>query len=260
MKCEKCGEEFPSKYYFEFSESICNSCFKDTRATSQESAEGEKVSSQAQGLMSEFDRLNQLQDLGRFLKGRSEKALESFIQEFPFSNVNLDYASVERDFRNCRRTEMVLYLSRVLLRWKDYVSNPMWQGLLPRNLNAEHLYDVLSSRLFSFLEAQRGTDIAMVLRTALYDFAMDLVREDKNREAMVCLEISRPSPKEDHDFWLCACYHNIGKLEKDEDVIRRGLKLAEEMMAGNSKTSPSVLAKMRQIDLLGKLKTIASEL
>jgi hypothetical protein len=232
----------------------------DTRPTSQRGAEERKSPHQAQGLLSEFDQLSQLQDLGKFLKGRSEEELESFIQEFPFSEVSLDYASVEKDFRNCRRMEMILYLARVLLKWKDYVSNQMWQGLLPRNLNAARLYDVLSSCLFSFLEGQRGTDIAMVLRTALYDFAMDLVGEDKNREAMVCLEISRPSPREDHDFWLCACYHNIGKLEKDEEVIRRGLKLAEEMMAGKSKTSPSVLAKMRQVDLLGKLKAMLSEL
>jgi hypothetical protein len=210
--------------------------------------------------LSQFDELTQLKDLGKFLKGRSEEELESFLQEFPFSDLSLDYSSVERDFRNCRRAEMVLYLARVLLRWKDYVSNPMWQGLLPRNLNAARLNDVLSSRLFSFLAAQRGTDITMVLRTALYDFAMDLVREDKNREAIVCLEVSRPSPREDHDFWLCACYHNIGKLEKDKEVIDRGLKLAEEMMAGKAKTSPSVLAKMRQVDLLGKLRTMAAEL
>lgn len=232
----------------------------DTGATPEYDTPPENISSETEGLLSDFDRLNQLQDLGKFLKGCSEEVLASFIGAFPFATLSLDYASVERDFRNCRRMEMVLYLARVLLRWSDYASNPMWQGLLPRDLNAPLLYDALSSRLFPFLQTQRDTDIAMVLRTALYDFAMDLVREDKNRHAMLCLEVSRHSPKEDHDFWLCACYHNIGKLEKDGDVIRRGLKLAEEMMTDGSKISPTVLAKMRQVDLLGKLKTMASEL
>ena len=188
-------------------------------------------------LLAEFDGLKEVQDLGSFLKRHSEQEIASFIEAFPFSEVKLDYASVERDFRNCRRMELLLHLASMLLRWRDYSSDPKWEGLLPPDLNAGSLYSGLSSRLFSFLEAQRGTDIAMVLRTGLYDFATDLIREDKNREAMICLEISRPSPKEDHDFWLCACYHNIGKLEKDAAVIRRGVKLAEGIMSSEASKS-----------------------
>lgn len=210
-------------------------------------------------LLTEFDGLKEVQDLGSFLKRHSEQELASFIEAFPFSELKLDYASVERDFRNCQRMEMMLHLASILLRWRDYSSDPRWQGLLPRSLNTPSLYSKLSSRLLSFLEGQRGTDIAMVLRTRLYDFAMDLIREDKNQEAMICLEISRPSPREDHDFWLCACYHNIGKLEKDADVISRGLRLAEEIM-GSDSTPAAVIQKMRQTDLLGKLGAMASEL
>lgn len=215
---------------------------------------------QARELLSEFDSFSQVQDLGRFLKAYSEQELMSFIEEFPFSKLKLDYASVESDFRNCRRMELILHFASILLRWRDYTSDPRWQGRLPEGLNASSLYARLSSLLFPFIESQKETDIAMVLRTKLYDFAIDLIREDKNREAMICLEISRPSPRDDHDFWLCACYHNIGKLEKDMDVITRGVKLAEEVMRSESKTPAAVLQKMRQSDLLGKLKNMESEL
>ena len=219
-----------------------------------------QLSHKTRSLLSEFNSLNQIRDIAGFLKRHSEEDLGAFIETFLFSDLKIDYASVEKDFQNCRRMELVLHLASILLRWKDYSSDPRWEGLLPQSLNALSLYTNLSSRFFPFIESLRETDIAMVLRTKLYDFAMNLIREDKNREAMLCLEISRPSPREDHDFWLCACYYNIGKLEKDMDIIARGVELAEKVMRSESKTPTAVLQKMRQSGLLGKLKNMESEL
>lgn len=210
-------------------------------------------------LLSEFDSFNEVQDLGGFLKKHSEEEIMSFIDTFPFGELKLDYASLQKDFRNSRRFEMVLYLASILLKWSDYRSDPRWQGLLPPTLNASAVYQRLRSGLATFLETQKGRDIAMVLRTRLYDFAMDLICLDKNRDALLCLEVSRPSPREDHDFWLCACCHNIGKLEKDPAVIRRGVEIAEELTSGKAKTPSNVLQKLRQTNLLENLRKMQRE-
>jgi len=211
-------------------------------------------------MLAEFDGLKEAAELGNFLKRHSEEELISFIEGFPFSELKPDWAAVEKDFRNCSRMENILLLASMLVNWKEYRADHRWQGLLPDALDTPGLYNRLSSKLFPFLEGQMGCDIAMVLRARLYDFAMILIQEDRNREAMICLEVSRPSPKEDHDFWLCACYHNIGKLEKDPEVIRRGVILAQEMMSGESKVPNGVIQKMKQTDLLGKLKQMESDI
>ena len=157
-------------------------------------------------LLIEVDSFSGLQDLGKFLKRHSEKEILSFIDTFPFDKLRIDFESISKDFRNSRRFEMILFLARILLKWDDYISDPEWRNLLPASLNASSAYDKLRSRLITFLKAQNGKEIAMHIRTQLYEFAMDLIRTEKNRDALLCLEVSRPSLKEDHDFWRCVCY------------------------------------------------------
>ena len=155
---------------------------------------------------------------------------------------------------------MILHLAKILLRYKDYLADPNWTGLLPPSLNAPALSDKLLPALMLFVEKQQGVDIAMSLRTALYDFSMDLMRIDKNREAMISLAVSNPSPREDHAFWLCACYYNVGKMENDLHAVRAGIALVEEISSGKSKVSAAVVQKLRQMDLLSKLRVMESEL
>ena len=211
-------------------------------------------------LLAEFDTFKELTQLGRFLKGHSQADLERFIERFPFSELSLDYKSMEQDFRNSTRCEMILHLAKILLRYDDYRADANWTGLLPTSLNAGALSDKLLPALMSFIEKQQGVDIAMSLRTALYDFAMDLMRIDKNREAMISLAVSRPSPREDHAFWLCACYHNVGKMENDLQAVRAGIALAEEITSGKSKVPAGVVQKLRQTGLLSKLRALEGEL
>ena len=208
-------------------------------------------------IMIDFDNIKEIKDIGSFLKRYTENDILSFIETFPFSELRIDYKSIEKDFHNNQRMESILYLSSMLLRWSEYSSDIQWQGLLPRTLNASILYNKLSSRLFNYLKSQQNTDIAMNIRSKIYDFAMDLIRENNNREASICLEVSRNSPHEDHDFWLCACYYNIGKVENDIEAINKGLTLAQEIINNNDESSV-VLQKLNQIDLLGKLKKLAS--
>lgn len=211
-------------------------------------------------LLDEFDRITQVHEIGTFLNNHSQQELMAFAEAFPFSKLRLDYTSVEKDFRNCRRFESILHIASMLLRWDVYNSDPRWQGLLPKALDASTLYEKLHTPLFAFIKQQEGCDIAMVLRMHLYDFAMDLIRQDKNRDAMLCLEISRQSPREDHDFWLCACYHNVGKLEGDLEIIDRGIKLAKEIINENAAIPDTVRKKFQQTNLLENLTKMRSEL
>ena len=211
-------------------------------------------------LLDEFDRLQELQGLGGFLQRHPESELASFIDAFPFNELRLDYGALQEDFRNSTRCEMVLHLANILLRYDEYLADPKWKGLLPASLNANALFGKLIRRLAGFIEKQAGIDIAASLRGALYDFAMDLIRTDRNREAMICLAVSRPSPREDHDFWLCACYHNVGKMEKDLQAVCDGIKLAEGLLAEGSKAPGAVLQKLRQTDMLGKLRSTEAEI
>ena len=211
-------------------------------------------------LLEEFDTFKELTQLGRFLKRHSQVDLECFVEEFPFSELSLEYKSVERDFRNSTRCEMVLHLAKILLRYDDYRTDTNWTGLLPTSLNARSLSDKLLPALMAFIEKQQGVDIAMSLRTALYDFSMDLMRIDKNREAMISLAVSNPSPREDHAFWLCASYHNVGKTDNDLQAVRSGIALAEEITSGKSKVPAGVVQKLRQTDLLSKLRALEGEL
>jgi len=211
-------------------------------------------------LLAEFDTFKELTQLGRFLKRHSQSDLERFVEDFPFSDLSLEYKSLEGDFRNSTRCEMILHLAKVLLRYKDYLADANWTGLLPASLDAGALSDKLLPALMTFIERQKGVDIAMSLRTALYDFAMDLMRIDKNREAMVSLAVSNPSPREDHAFWLCACYHNVGKMENDLQAVRAGIALAEEITGGKSRTGAGAAQKLRQTDLLSKLRALEAEL
>ena len=194
------------------------------------------------------------------MKGYSQTDIEQFIEGFPFSDLSLEYKSLDRDFRNSTRCEMILHLAKILLRYNDYLADANWTGLLPTSLDAGALSDKLLPALVSFIKKQQGVDIAMSLRTALYDFAMDLMRSDKNREAMVSLAVSNPSPREDHAFWLCACYHNVGKMEDDLQAVRAGIALAEGITSGKSRAGTGVEQKLRQTDLLSKLRALEGDL
>ena len=208
-------------------------------------------------LLIEVDSFSGLQDLGKFLKRHSEKEILSFIDTFPFDKLKIDVESISKDFRNSRRFEMILFLARILLKWDDYLSDPEWKNLLPDSLNASSAYDKLRSRLITFLKPQDGKEIAMHIRTQLYEFAMDLIRTEKNRDALLCLEVSRPSLKEDHDFWRCVCYHNIGLTENDIAIVKQGIQLTEEILSGAPSSNSS--QKLRQSNMLEKLKKMEGD-
>lgn len=211
-------------------------------------------------LLAEFDSLKELRQLGRFLKAHSQAEIEHFIEGFPFSDLSLEYKSLERDFRNSTRCEMILHLARMLLFYKDYLADTEWTGILPTSLDAKALSDKLFPALMTFIEKQKGVDIAMSLRSALYDFAMGLIQLEKNREAMTILAVSNPSPREDHAFWLCACYYNVGQLEDDLQAVKTGIALAEDITSGRSQSAAGAAKKLRQTDFLSKLRELETKL
>ncbi len=233
---------------------------KDAVSPEEEGTERVGEADAGTSLVEEFDGFSQPQHLAKFLNKHSEGEISTFIERFPFSDMRLDYPSISRDDRNSKRFELVTYLAGILLRYETYRDDPRWTNQLPANLSASELSEKLLSKLIPFVETQRGVNMAMVIRTRLYELATDLIREDRNREAMVCLEVSRPSPKEDHDFWLCACYHNVGRSERDLSAVKAGIKLVEEITRDQSRVSDDVLQKLRQTDMLAKLKKLELEL
>jgi hypothetical protein len=65
--------------------------------------------------------------------------------------------------------------------------------------------------------------------------------------------------KEDHDFWLCVCYHNIGMMENDIAIIKRGIHITEEIESKMGNATSNALQKIRQSKLLEKLKKMETE-
>jgi len=103
-----------------------------------------------------------------------------------------------------------------------------------------------------FISNQKGIDIAHGLRIWLYDFAMALMQAGRNRDALTCLLVSRPSIKEDHDFWICACLYNIAQTTKNLDDISAAIDVAEQIVSGKVKVTEKYAQGARQ--LLSKLK------
>jgi len=96
-----------------------------------------------------------------------------------------------------------------------------------------------------FISRQRGA-LAEIVKVRLYDFAMALMRAGSasdtleraltlNRNALTCLLASRPSIKEDHEFWTCACQFNIAQATKNKDDITAAIESAEQILSGKAK-------------------------
>jgi len=108
------------------------------------------------------------------------------------------------------------------------------------------------SRLTPFISSQQGVEIAHVLRIRLYDFAMALMRAGRNSDALACLLVSKPSLKEDHDFWIFACRYNIAQATRDPGDISAAIDAGEQIVSGKVKVPGKYVGGVRQF--LSKLK------
>jgi hypothetical protein len=84
-----------------------------------------------------------------------------------------------------------------------------------------------------FIRSQQGVEVAHTLRIRLYDFAVALMQAGgHDRDALDCLLVSRPSLREDHDFWIAACRYNIAQATRSGEDVLAAIDSAEAIASG----------------------------
>jgi hypothetical protein len=172
-------------------------------------------------------------ELYEMLRTRSTAEIEQVCRTFPIETLRLDWGSIQQDFRNNQRFELITVLAQILVRY-DEIRAQSPELRLPKDLPAEELAEILMSRLMPFIGRLQDVEMAESPRIRLYDFALALMQSqsDHDRDALTCLLASRPSAKEDHEFWICACRFNIAKTTKSSDDVAAAVESAEQIVSG----------------------------
>jgi hypothetical protein len=198
-----------------------------------------------------FDKSKGADELYEMLRSRNVSEIEDLCKTFPIEALHLDWDSIQRDFRNSKRFESITFFAQILVQYDTILQQN--QGLrLPKSLPAKQLAETLMSRLMPFISSQQGVEIAHDLRIRLYDFAMALIQAGRNRDALNCLLVSRPSIKEDHEFWIFACLYNIAKTTKARDDISAAINAAEQIASEKVRVPERYVQSVTQ--LLNQLK------
>ena len=200
----------------------------------------------ASGLLAYLDASEGTDELYEMLRSRSAAELEELCRSYPIEELRLDWGSIQQDFRHNRRFETITVLAQILVQY-DKILEQSPELRLPRSLPATDLAQLLMSRLMPFIAGQQGVDIAHGLRIRLYDFAMALMQAGRDADALTCLLVSRPSPKEDHDFWICAARFNVAQDSKAPDDIAAAVDAAERIVSGEVKVPARYVDGARQI-------------
>ena len=192
-------------------------------------------------------------DLYAMLRTRSVADLEEICAQFPIAQLRLDWPSIQADFRNNKRCEIITVFAQILVRYNEIRSESP-ELLLPDSLPAPHLADVLMSRLMPFIRNQSGVDIAHGLRMRLYDFAMALMQAGRDSDALDCLLVSYPSTRTDHAFWICACRSNIALETKTLSDVSAALAAAKDLLDGKASIPQQYLQGVK--DLYARLQAV----
>lgn len=197
-------------------------------------------------LLEFMDRSKGTDELYEMLRSRSPAEIEQLCRTFPVESLRLDWGSIQSDFRNNQRFELITVLAQILVRYEDHRKNNP-EHRLPATLHGEKLGEVLMGRLMPFIASQQKIEIAHSLRIRLYDFAIALMQAGRNRDALTCFVASRPSMKEDHEFWICACRFNIAQTSKNGDEIKAAIENAEQILSGKIKVPEKYVQGARQM-------------
>lgn len=202
-------------------------------------------------LLEYLDESEGTDELYEMLRSRPASEIEEVCKTFPIETLRLDWDSIQRDFRNNRRFELITILAQILVRYEEILEQ-VPELRLPKSLPAKHLAETLMSRLMPFISSQQSVEIAHGLRVRLYDFAIALMQARRDRDALTCLLVSRPSIKEEHDFWICACRFNVATTTKDPDDISAAIAAAEEIVNRKVRVPEKYVQGAKQ--MLSKLK------
>lgn len=202
-------------------------------------------------LLEYFDQSEGTDELYEMLRSRSASEMEEVCKAFPIETLCLDWDSIQRDFRNSRRFELITVFAQILVRYEEIIEQSP-ELRLPKSLPAKQLAETLMSRLMPFISNQQGVEIASSLRIRLYDFAVSLMQAGRDSDALTCFMVSKPSIKEDHDFWICACRFNIAQTTENPDDIAAAINAAEEIVSGKVDVPEKYVEGTRQ--MLSRLK------
>jgi hypothetical protein len=204
-------------------------------------------------LLDYLDKSKGTDETYEMLRSRSKGEIEEVCRTFPIETLRLDWGSIQQDLRNLQRFEVITVLAQILVRYEEILkAEPNLR--LPRSLPGKELGEILMARLMPFIERQQGVDVAQSHRIRLYDFAMALMHAGRDRDALTCLLASRPSVKEDHEFWICACRFNVALGTKEADDIGAAADAADQIVNGRIKLPEKYVQGARQ--MLGKLREI----
>jgi hypothetical protein len=192
-------------------------------------------------------------ELYEMLRNRPVSDIEEVCKTFPIETLRLDWDSIQRDFRNNKRFELISVLAQILVRYDEILTQSP-ELRLPKSLPAKELAEILMSRLMPFISAQQNIDVAQSLKIRLYEFAMALIHAGRNEDALTSLLVSRPSIKEDHEFWIFACRFNIATSTKTPSDIKAAISSAEDIISGRVKVPNNMV--QGAIQFLNKLKEL----
>ena len=182
-------------------------------------------------LLDYLDQSEGTDELYEILRSRSALEIEELCKTFPIETLCLDWDSIQRDFRNNKRFELITIFAQVLVRYEEMLEQSP-ELSLPKSLPAKRLAETLMARLMPFISSQQNVEIAHGLRIRLYDFAISLMQAGRDSDALTCFLASKPPIKEDHDFWICACRFNIAQTTKNPDDVAAAINAAEEIVGG----------------------------
>lgn len=223
-------------------------------------------------LLDYLERSKGTDELYEILRTRSAAEIEDACRRFPIESMRLNWGSTgadtragdmrailsevlsEEGMRDIKRFELITVLAQVCVRYEEILTQSP-QLRLPRSLPAKHLAEILMSRLMPFIRAQQGIEVTHTLRIRLYDFAMALMQAGgHDRDALDCLLVSRPSLREDHDFWIAACRFNVAQATKSREDVLAAIETAEAITSGRVKVpskyiqgATGMLEKLRQM-------------
>ena len=195
-------------------------------------------------------------DLWKWLSTFSENEIIQFSNDFSFKNINLSQKKLLNDVNLNPRFQLICFLISTLLAYKVLLEEKPELNL-HTTLPNEELVNILINKLINFLGKQKNKDIAIIYRKVLVELGRDLMKANRDREALECFLVSYPSEEKDHLLGTLGCRFNIASTTKKLEDINVAIDLAEQIIKG--KTEVGVQGKTMANDLLIKLKELRGD-
>jgi len=168
-----------------------------------------------QNILEAFNNTKNGNDLAKLIINFTSIELEKLCTYYPLVEIDI-YDN--NSLTNINRFESITILAEILVRY-DWVRQEDPNAQLPKDYPAQQIADILVPRIISYIQNKNPKKVCLIIKNRIYQFAMALMNRQYYKEAIECLKVSRPSLKNDDDYWLAACYFNIaGISQKKEDI------------------------------------------